>query len=755
MNTFSWKKFLTFLPMLFASFLVGCGGGDETPTPSPTVSGLSVGDTTAAYDATTINVNVNLSSENPNETVTVDYATVDGTALASTDYIAKTGTLSFSPGETSKTVTINLQAGRDSTTTKMFHLTLNNPTNSTIIDDTAVLSLLGQSDSAMFTNTTALANWGDVGVFTSSSKCATCHTAGINQQSGASVMYNATEDVSPFTKWKHSTMANSLNDPYFNAVVEEEGHVFPDKKVFIEDTCMRCHAPMAYTHAHQTGTALVADPTTLLADGGYPFAAAIADNSAREGVACTACHQIQPDNLGQVASMSGHYKIKDSTENAGSDPVILGPFISPTTQPMVANTQYTPAYAAHIAESAMCASCHNLYTPTLDLSGNPVIVAGTTDTIAQFPEQTPYWEWLNSDYSDPTRGNKTCQACHMAEPEADYKTVISTKGNNLLERPANVDNADSFFGVHEFVGGNSYLLTLLKTYMNELGLGSASGHTEQGFTDKITATQQFLSQAADIAVTPSLVGSTLNVPVKITNKTGHKLPTSYPSRRMWVHIKVTDTNGSTVFESGAVDSNGRIAKDANFTASKCLEMNKQPDPATFDSLAEGCYEPHHDIINSADQVAIYEGVLGDVNQDITHVLLHARQYIKDNRIPPTGWTLAGQHTNPADTNIKDDGIIGTATTDTNFAPGKDTTGSDASDTVTYEINVSAGTTPFTVTTELYYQTIKPSFVYAMHADDVAHGGIAGDSYVGRFKEMYEQTPPLTETLASQTVGGIQ
>ncbi|WP_321326202.1 hypothetical protein [Thiomicrorhabdus sp.] len=607
--------------------------------------------------------------------------------------------------------------------------------------------------SAIFSNTTAIADWGTEGVFSSSLTCAMCHTG------SSTVMVYNNVDVSPFTKWKHSTMANSLNDPYFNAVVEEEGHVFPDKKVFIEDTCMRCHAPMAYTHAHQTGTSLVADPTTLLADGGYPLATAIADNSAREGVACTACHQIQPDNLGNVASMSGHYKIKDATENAGSDPTIFGPFKGLTAQPMINNTQYTPAYAAHIAESAMCASCHNLYTPTLDLNGDPVLIdPNDSNSIAQFPEQTPYWEWLNSDYSDPTKGNKTCQACHMAEPTNGYRTVISTRPNNLsTQRPdvASGDDANSFFGVHEFVGGNSYLLTLLKTYMNELGLGSASGHTAQGFTDKITATQQFLSQAADIAVTPSLVGSTLNVPVKITNKTGHKLPTSYPSRRMWVHIKVTDTNGSTVFESGAVDSNGRIAKDANFTASKCLEMNKQPDPATFDSLAEGCYEPHHDIINSADQVAIYEGVLGDVNQDITHVLLHARQYIKDNRIPPTGWTLAGQHTNPADTNIKDDGIIGTATTDTNFAPGKDTTGSDASDTVTYEINVSAGTAPFTVTTELYYQTIKPSFVYAMHADDVAHGGIAGDSYVGRFKEMYEQTPPLTETLASQTVGGIQ
>lgn len=744
------------LPILLSLALIGCGGGSGGDTPLPI---LSVQDASAVFDATSVEVTVNLSASS-NDTVSVNYSTLDGTAISGTDYIDNNGILNFSAGDTSKTVTINLKADRDTTVTKMFHLTLSNPVNATINDETAVISLLDNTpDDAMFSNTPAIANWGDEGVFSASSTCATCHTAGTNQQSGDPAMYHLTKDVSPSSKWKHSTMANALNDPYFNAVVEEEGHIFPDKKVFIEDTCMRCHAPMAYTHAHQTKTSLVADPTTLLADGGYPFATAIEDHSAREGVACTACHQIQPDNLGTIDGMSGDYTIKSEADNNGSDPVIIGPFQSPTTAPMLNNTQYLPQYAAHIAESAMCASCHNLYTPTLDLNGDPVLIdPNDPNSIAQFPEQTPYWEWLNSDYSDPTKGNKTCQACHMAEPEADYQTIISTKGNNLLDRPADIDTPDSFFGVHEFVGSNSYLLTLLKTYMTELGLGAVSGHTAQGFQDKVDATKAFLSTAATISSVPSLGGSTLTVPVTITNHTGHKLPTSYPSRRMWIHMKVTDTNGTTVFESGAVDSNGRILKDnstTGFTQSKCLEILKQPDAATFDSVAQGCYEPHHNIINDPNQVAIYEGVLGDVNQDITHVLLHARQYLKDNRIPPKGWTLLGQHTNPADNAIKDDGIVGLASSDGDFAPGKEAAGgSDATDTVTYSIDVSEGVAPFSVTTDLYYQTIKPSFVLGMHADDVAHGGIEGDSYVGRFKEMYEETPPITETLTSQTLTGI-
>ena len=40
--------------------------------------------------------------------VTVDYTTVDGTAIAGQDYVAKSGTLTFAPGETSKTIDISI-----------------------------------------------------------------------------------------------------------------------------------------------------------------------------------------------------------------------------------------------------------------------------------------------------------------------------------------------------------------------------------------------------------------------------------------------------------------------------------------------------------------------------------------------------------------------------------------------------------------------------------------------------------------------
>ncbi len=37
-------------------------------------------------------------------TVTLNYATANGTATAGSDYVAGSGTLTFAPGETSKTI---------------------------------------------------------------------------------------------------------------------------------------------------------------------------------------------------------------------------------------------------------------------------------------------------------------------------------------------------------------------------------------------------------------------------------------------------------------------------------------------------------------------------------------------------------------------------------------------------------------------------------------------------------------------------
>src|SRR5438105_13552019 len=49
---------------------------------------------------------VTLSHPRPRQTVTVNYATENGSAVAGTDYTATAGTLSFAPGVNSKTILV-------------------------------------------------------------------------------------------------------------------------------------------------------------------------------------------------------------------------------------------------------------------------------------------------------------------------------------------------------------------------------------------------------------------------------------------------------------------------------------------------------------------------------------------------------------------------------------------------------------------------------------------------------------------------
>ncbi|MGC8781083.1 MAG: hypothetical protein ACP5UQ_09485, partial [Anaerolineae bacterium] len=48
------------------------------------------------------------------------------------------------------------------------------------------------------------------------------------------------------------------------------------------------------------------------------------------------------------------------------------------------------------------------------------------------------------------------------------------------------------------------------------------------------------------------------------------------------------------------------------------------------------FEPHYDLITAADQVQIYEPIMGDHEGKVTYTLLRAARYLKDNRLLPAG-----------------------------------------------------------------------------------------------------------------------
>src|SRR5207237_1521040 len=79
---------------------------DDDPLPSLSINNVTV--TEGNSGTTNANFTVTLSAAS-GKTVTVNYATADGTATAQSDYVAiPTTTLTFNPGQTTKSITVSV-----------------------------------------------------------------------------------------------------------------------------------------------------------------------------------------------------------------------------------------------------------------------------------------------------------------------------------------------------------------------------------------------------------------------------------------------------------------------------------------------------------------------------------------------------------------------------------------------------------------------------------------------------------------------
>ena len=105
---------------------------DHAPAPPPT---LSVADARAEEGGTLV-FTVRL-SEASDASVTVDYATADGTALAGQDYTAGSGTLTFAAGELEQTIQVAALTDRTDEGDETFTVSLSNPSGATLADGEA------------------------------------------------------------------------------------------------------------------------------------------------------------------------------------------------------------------------------------------------------------------------------------------------------------------------------------------------------------------------------------------------------------------------------------------------------------------------------------------------------------------------------------------------------------------------------------------------------------------------------------------
>jgi hypothetical protein len=360
-------------------------------------------------------------------------------------------------------------------------------------------------------------------------------------------------------------------------------------------------------------------------------------------VSCTVCHQVRADNLGADASFSGGMVFDTRKPFGGRE--LYGSFAAgELAAAMAASSGYLPVQGVHIKDSELCATCHTLFTPYVTADG--------TFSETLFPEQTPYIEWLNSEFA--TR--QSCQDCHMPPAQGE---VLTSSIANAKRSPV---------GRHEFVGGNAVLLEILKSNAAELQPTADETH----FEATISLTHNLLqTQTATLQVLPATVeDGKLTFDVLVTSQVGHKFPSSYPSRRAWLHVVVTDASGKVLFESGLLEADGSIRGNAN------------------DAEASQ-FEPHYDLITAADQVQIYEPILSTDEGEVTTNLLKAATYLKDNRLLPAGFDKTAA---PPEV-----GVSGDALTDANFLGG--------SDQVTYQVALDGATEGWKIVAELWYAPI--------------------------------------------------
>lgn len=485
-------------------------------------------------------------------------------------------------------------------------------------------------------------------LFSGSGNCSLCHTSG----NGANTTI-AGEDVSPPSGWRSSMMASAARDPFWQAMVVAESMDHPELVEVIQDKCTNCHIPMGHEEAHAGGAT------------SYSIAEGRTSAMYMEGVSCTLCHQVTPDNFGTAASFSGGYEIAQTR-------VTFGPYPNPLLQPMRNVSGFEPVYSPHMEQSELCATCHTLFTPYLDAQGQ---IAG------EFPEQTPYLEWKEGFAAAEGR---SCQSCHM--PAREEAMRISTMPTTSPQRTPVFE--------HHFVGGNTFMLGLIRSNADALGATAENIH----FDSTLARTRAQLTQrTVELEAGPAtLKGDLLSFTVGVRNLTGHKFPTAFPSRRAWLHVTVRDAAQRTVFESGTWDDRG--------------EITGLDDP----------FESHYQTITSADQVQIWESVMGDTEGMPTVQLLHGATYLKDNRIPPQGYSAAAMGNDTI-------GVVGTDG-DAQFAVAEGFAFGGA-DEVDYHLTVDASwTPPFTVSVELCYQSIKPVFIDNLARHDAPELTLMRDAY---------------------------
>jgi hypothetical protein len=284
---------------------------------------------------------------------------------------------------------------------------------------------------------------------------------------------------------------------------------------------------------------------------------------------------------------------------------------------------------AALTESRLCGACHNVDNPVLSWDEsrgqfwpNGLNLAAPSFEQGQlFPIETTFDEWANSDYassgvvapefagSKPDGVVRSCQDCHMRRATGQAAETIYN--------PVNRDCVTTgCLPEHDLVGGNSWVPQILQDPRWRLHRADQSVY----LNNTVTQARAMLRRAATLTVDLTSNGAAKIATVRVTNQSGHKLPTGYPEgRRMWLNLKAYDIDNNLIYESGMYDpATGILTIDSN------LKIYEAKQGLTVELAGWLNQQAGQNIYSAGESF---------------HFVLN-NTVIKDNRIPPRGYTQA-------------------------------------------------------------------------------------------------------------------
>ena len=198
---------------------------DDDAVPAISIANLTTPDEAGVAHAVTVSL-----SAASSQTVTVDYATADGTATATNDYVSTNGTLTFNPGDTTKTISVTIVQDSIDEVDETFTIGLSNPANSTISAATGTVTITDDEGTPTISiadvttaNETATNLTATVTLSGVSSQTVTVNYATADVSATAVADYSATSGTLTFTP---NVTTQTISIPILADTIDEENETF-------------------------------------------------------------------------------------------------------------------------------------------------------------------------------------------------------------------------------------------------------------------------------------------------------------------------------------------------------------------------------------------------------------------------------------------------------------------------------------------------------------------------------------------------